>query len=91
MNIKERSQEIRKQIEELHAQISEKLKEISAMESSCLHNWTQPKLCCRRLEYGIDAFGGSYDDKFWERECLSCGIIERTYKVGMIEVPDFGH
>lgn len=90
MSKKEKIQEIRKQIEELRNQLGVKLTEISEIESSCQHGWSEPRRHYRKVDYDIGSYGGSYDEKYWERECAECGKVDRTYKVGWKEVPSFG-
>lgn len=89
MTIKQQIETFYNEIQELRNQISEKLKQIDALYSSCNHAWTEPIFRVKKIQYGIDHYMGSYDAHEWERTCPNCGKIETTQKENTVNIPDF--
>lgn len=74
---------IRHEAERLRECLGAKLQEITDLENSCQHVWTEP----RRI------YDGQYDSSYnrkWERECAECGKKDVTYREAMQPVPVFG-
>jgi hypothetical protein len=89
MTIKEKRAEIHAEIEKYKTLLQEKWKEINELEKSCEHLWRQYTTRTEKIDYDCGSYGGSYDSTWWERECASCGKIEKTYKQTSVKVPDF--
>lgn len=81
---------IRHEIERLRECLGAKLKEISDLENSCQHVWTEPKLVLNNIGFDCGSHGGSYTSRKWERECTECGKVDWTLREAMQPVPVFG-
>lgn len=81
--IKDKIEALRKEAEEIREKLGAKLQEITDLENSCQHNWSEP-----RRVYNKDH---SYDSMpKWERHCSLCGKHDITYRQAMQAVPIFG-
>jgi hypothetical protein len=89
-NPKEQIAVIRGEIASLREELANKLKQISEIEKNCYHEWLPPVYVPRIVEYDQGAYGGSYEERKWERACANCGKRETTYKEKHVPYPDFG-
>jgi hypothetical protein len=87
--MKQQIEKIQSEIKELQTQLSDKWKRINDLYASCQHYWTEPAYRSRKVEFGVDAYGGSYDQGEWERTCHICGKLEITTRSNLISIPDF--
>lgn len=90
MTPKDQILQIRGEIEGLRVELANKLKKISEIEKNCYHEWLPPMYVPRKVEYHEGPYGGSYEERKWERECCNCGKRETTYKEKHVAYPDFG-
>lgn len=77
------------EIEDLFTQVRVKQKQIDEIYASCQHAWTDPKLIVEKINHDCGSYGGSYDSRRWERECINCGKVDTTYREALMSVPDF--
>jgi len=88
--IKDEIAVIRHEVDRLRECLSAKLKEISDLENSCQHVWTEPKRVYQNNHYDCGSYGGAFTSHKWERECVECGKVEWTTREAMQPVPIFG-
>lgn len=82
--MKDQIDALRKEAEAIRESLGAKLKQITDLENSCPHNWTEPK----RI-YDSNYAHSTYNRK-WQRECTNCGKVDVTYREAMQPVPVFG-
>jgi hypothetical protein len=90
MTPREQIASIRGEIANLRGELANRFKQISEIENSCYHEWLPPMYVPRKVDYDQGAYGGSYEERKWERECANCGKRETTYKEIQVARPDFG-
>ncbi len=83
MYIKDKIDALRKEAEEIREKLGAKLQEISDLENSCKHDWSEPKRV-----YDKD-YAHSHYNKKWERFCSLCGKRDWTIREAMQAVPVF--
>lgn len=89
MTKKEQIAKLRTEAEAIRESLGAKLKEISDLENSCQHVWTEPKRVYQNNHYDCGSYGGAFTHK-WERECTQCGKVDWTVREATRLVPVFG-
>lgn len=89
MTPKEKIAELKKEVESIEQQARLKRAEIYNIENTCIHVWSQPLLNVRQIHYGEGSFGGSYEQREWERECSNCGKKQTTQRESFAPQPMF--
>ena len=74
--IKDKVAIISNEIERLRECINVKIKEISDLQNSCQHVWSELKQVFEENSCDCGSYGGNYHYHKFERQCTDCGKIE---------------